>query len=949
MADDERGAYPTDPRFYSKYGQGPTEESMRRDEEAAASRFREARKSFQKSTIDPIQAAAGGSISLVEFFQWRNKSGGTYGSHQLMQAVRRASQLAGRRRRGRIEVSAADLLLAVLQIDKIGDVIRPLVTQRTFPSHDTAEADDAETDAAAVLRWDAVNVLAEAACLRHFTEVSILQVGINHVVAAAFLSVDGQTALRSIGVFDSGYEAARDAVANALRPSSYFDLSSPWMGISSEVRSQPPLSPRHRTTLRPEIAADTIEDPDDVAAQSDEDAAALAELILLRSAAPPLAIALLGAWGSGKTTLMRRIQRLVSTTAGTGHDKDEGLVQNVVQVEFNAWTYADSANLLASLAVEIFEQVRQQLQEERSAAANELLNALTARLAAEKIVLERQEQLVTRRDEAVRNAEAKLAVADAKASTVSADALDDLLRDASEKVGADAVPKDLIAKWRLATQGAAAMWRETRKRRWLAFLLLAVGLTATICGVLLQGFASTLPYADLVLASGAVLIVARISLPVLSFMGLFIERRRSRLAGAKDELTSAREALEKARDEQKQAAESSSRAANFVDRYSNDAASSSPVQLLQFLLQDSDDLAAVKRQLGSVAIIRRCFEQMNDVIRKMRGADGPPRIERIIIYIDDLDRCSPRQVVDILEAVHLLLAFECFVVVVAADAAWLHQSLEHEHQDIVVRDQGRGSGTAADYLEKIIQIPFWVRPLVDVDALDADGRYAAYSKLIQSLVGGEFSQSRSTSKAAAAADTDAESQLGAELEGVSQIEAGEITSPFTRVEPTSESFVSGYVNLILTEEEARLLSRLGPVAAKSPRAVKRMVNIYRLIRVRYERRGDTAFLEGGSPETAPYWAVQFAVACEVGLPTSLVTALHQASLSFSAADWERLFDDEPVDASQRETLRRLHESSRWPDIKAAFSIIKEASGGRPGQAEIAAAFEDSRRYSFRLA
>ena len=43
-------------------------------------------------------------------------------------------------------------------------------------------------------------------------------------------------------------------------------------------------------------------------------------------------------------------------------------------------------------------------------------------------------------------------------------------------------------------------------------------------------------------------------------------------------------------------------------------------------------------------------------------------IERIVLYIDDLDRCPPERVVEVLQAVHLLLAFELFVVVVAVDA-----------------------------------------------------------------------------------------------------------------------------------------------------------------------------------------------------------------------------------------------------------------------------------------
>ena len=33
--------------------------------------------------------------------------------------------------------------------------------------------------------------------------------------------------------------------------------------------------------------------------------------------------------------------------------------------------------------------------------------------------------------------------------------------------------------------------------------------------------------------------------------------------------------------------------------------------------------------------------------------EAPNPIDRIVLYIDDLDRCSPRRVVEVLQAVHL--------------------------------------------------------------------------------------------------------------------------------------------------------------------------------------------------------------------------------------------------------------------------------------------------------
>jgi hypothetical protein len=57
------------------------------------------------------------------------------------------------------------------------------------------------------------------------------------------------------------------------------------------------------------------------------------------------------------------------------------------------------------------------------------------------------------------------------------------------------------------------------------------------------------------------------------------------------------------------------------------------------------------------------------------------RIDRVVLYIDDLDRCPPAKVLEVLEAVHLLLALELFVVVVGVDPRWLRNSLRHQYQD----------------------------------------------------------------------------------------------------------------------------------------------------------------------------------------------------------------------------------------------------------------------------
>lgn len=89
-------------------------------------------------------------------------------------------------------------------------------------------------------------------------------------------------------------------------------------------------------------------------------------------------------------------------------------------------------------------------------------------------------------------------------------------------------------------------------------------------------------------------------------------------------------------------------------------------------------------QLGLISLARRDFQQLSDIFadkdalgKKVAAAENEKdkaliktlgaSIDRIVLFVDDLDRCQPEKVVDVLQAVHLLLAFPLFAVVVGVD------------------------------------------------------------------------------------------------------------------------------------------------------------------------------------------------------------------------------------------------------------------------------------------
>ena len=188
-------------------------------------------------------------------------------------------------------------------------------------------------------------------------------------------------------------------------------------------------------------------------------------------------------------------------------------------------------------------------------------------------------------------------------------------------------------------------------------------------------------------------------------------------------------------------------------------------QTLQYPFQESADLSAVRAKLGFLATVRRCFEHLEYVLRLAKtppeasgtgsapAAARPattsapsttatgeaeaevPRIDRIVLYIDDLDRCSETKVVQVLEAVHLLLAFEFFVVIVAVDPRWLRLALasHYEKQLASINDDEPDPlrPTVSDYVEKIFQIPFLVRPL-------SENNFTGYGSYLDRLFAGQI-------------------------------------------------------------------------------------------------------------------------------------------------------------------------------------------------------------------
>jgi len=166
-----------------------------------------------------------------------------------------------------------------------------------------------------------------------------------------------------------------------------------------------------------------------------------------------------------------------------------------------------------------------------------------------------------------------------------------------------------------------------------------------------------------------------------------------------------------------------------------------------------------------------------------------PAFQRIVLYIDDLDRCPPDKVVDVLQAVHLLLTFPLFVVMVAVDVRWVRRALEKQYPGLLADNETAASaGTASDYLEKIFQIPYWVRPM----------RHTEASAFVKARLL-DASASVPIIKPAIANNDRKKAELDVRV-------------------------------LSISNDESDYITLLAPYIASSPRRVLRFLNVYRLIK-----------------------------------------------------------------------------------------------------------------------
>ncbi|MBX3155285.1 MAG: hypothetical protein KF773_04740 [Deltaproteobacteria bacterium] len=282
-------------------------------------------------------------------------------------------------------------------------------------------------------------------------------------------------------------------------------------------------------------------------------------------------------------------------------------------------------------------------------------------------------------------------------------------------------------------------------------------------------------------------------------------------------------------------------------------------------------------------------------LRESKKPDIKP-FDRIILYVDDLDRCRPQQVVQMLEAVHLLLALDLFIVVVAVDSRWLTRALEVHYKELL----DVNASTPHNYLEKIFQITYALGPM--------DPR--SFGRYVAALAGADAPRSMEAAPAPATGSAPRSEARSPAPSTVARTtpdtpapapppRASAAEAPRVRIEPAEQALIEQVVSLLPT-----------------PRVAKRLVNVYRLIKAGMNAAEREAFAREDRPTSCLVMlAILFG---RPGVAGEILRSIQERTPPFDQGD-AALADAVRTRASR--TADPAHVAAEWKRISANLDAL----------------------------
>ena len=617
---------------------------------------------------------------------------------------------------------------------------------------------------------------------------------------------------------------------------------------------------------------------------------ALADAIALKEMNPPMVVGIFGGWGTGKSFVLHLIEERLQELRCQGVDAGDNATQNFpfvghpYLIRFDAWTFAKS-NLWASLMHTTLVELDRQLSLEHELAQQlnldpkeksdiwRLLGELTdkqrdrllktelgkraiqkaadfAKRGSPGCLWDELEKLRQEEKQHLESEEVNLRELRVQQSAAQRE----LEAEVNMELSADASKTAWMPVWQeiadlVRDESGARTFNEVIgsvpffKKFWLGLTKLSLPAAVFMVVAIAGGF--LVSYIDPLFKwwGEATGVVVAMTAPMLRAWDWFEKRRdayEQRLAIARASMDKLREERINERiriaDTNTPGAKVAALTAKVedtearVDRIRARLGVTGHSRSLNDFLKTRIEEGLYQKELGLLDQIQGDIQELSDTLlpSRARGTVDPDKLKelfprgdpRVVLLIDDLDRCPPNKVVEVLEAAQLLVKTRLFVVVIAMDVRYVTRALEAQYENVLVRN---GEPSGLDYIEKIIQIPYRVRTV---------SKRAIPSFLRSQMEIVEPEEPATLDEQAVPPPT---TSVGENNTADEQAKKARLSTSARSSRAESTDLPQEVIQF--ESKEYTAISAACSALAVSPRTMKRLVNVFKLLKIIWHRQG----------------------------------------------------------------------------------------------------------------
>ena len=124
---------------------------------------------------------------------------------------------------------------------------------------------------------------------------------------------------------------------------------------------------------------------------------------------------------------------------------------------------------------------------------------------------------------------------------------------------------------------------------------------------------------------------------------------------------------------------------------------------------DFEGVLKADAKFGKPGMPERIAEFRKLFAKLIKAAD----VDRLVVLVDDLDRCLPETMIETLEAIRLFVLLEKTAFIVGADERMIEFAVQRHFPDLPQTDEAQGYARA--YLEKLLQVPLRIPALGETE------------------------------------------------------------------------------------------------------------------------------------------------------------------------------------------------------------------------------------------